>query len=149
MEPQDDLKTESKVKKSTLFTKISTKAEAEKPLKSIRTLFSILGILIIIGGLIQAQITNWAYLLFLIGLGFIFCSFSLKKYKSLGAAYGLLFFSFLAVLILAISITIKNFNLIAAFFYLLAFFSSVDAILIIKQLDNLDKIQENKILPEN
>ncbi|HUX97035.1 MAG TPA: hypothetical protein VMV47_14965 [Bacteroidales bacterium] len=150
METQTDQKKESKVKKSTLFTKINTKAEAEKPLKSIRTLFSVLGILVIIGGLAQAQKTRWEYLLIiLIALGFIVCSFSLKKYKSLGAAYGLLFLSISAVLILTISMTMKGFNLIAVFFYLLAFFSSIDAIMIIKQVEKLNKIEEAKNPPEN
>jgi len=150
MEPQNDQSTEQKVKKSTVFTKIATKLEAEKPLKSIRTLFTILGILIIIVGLVQSSNTSWGYLIIFIGLGFILCSYTLKKYKRLGSAYGLLFFSTLAVVIMTISISMGAFNLIAIFFYLLAFFSSIDAILIIKQIEKLKKIEDvQNTYPDN
>ena len=141
METQTNQTPESKGKKSTLFTKINSKSEAEKPLKSIRTLFIVLGVILIIGGLAQAQKTEWEYLIIiLVGFGFILCSSILKMYKSLISAYGLLFFSVLSVIILTISITIKGFSIIAVFFYILAFFSSIDGILIIKQIEKLDKV---------
>jgi hypothetical protein len=150
MEPQNKQTTKTKEKKSILFTKICARTEAEKPLKSIQRLFYALGILIIIGGLAQAQKTRWEYLVIIfIGLGFLLCSFSLKKYKSLLAAYGLLVFSISAILILTISMALKGFSLIAIFFYLLALFSSIDSILILKQVKKLDIIENTKIPPVN
>lgn len=143
MEKQYNDSTKTPVTKKGFFTKISTVEEAQKPIKSISTLFYVIGGISVLGGTV-AVVSPYSQkvstgLLILVGIVsiisgvvFIVGANQLKKNKDNTAAWTIFCLS-----VLWLIGAIINLKILAILLGLLAFFSSIDAIMILKQLDKL------------
>jgi hypothetical protein len=136
-------------RKSSFFTTISARNEADKPIRSIYRLFNFLGIVNLIAVPVMLYVysqiipagTKWQLILnFLFGIAFIYFSRDLKKRRAHSAAIGLVISSVIAfaMAIYGLISTEPGLNIITIILYSIAMFSGIDALLIVKQLEKLD-----------
>jgi hypothetical protein len=158
METQSNEPRKTTVNSRGFFTTVNNVKDAEKPIKSISTLFKVLGWLCVIGGICVAILSfnkenvelNKGLITFsgiasaTLGAVFIYFASKLRKEKDITAARILMIGACVWLVMACI-----NVKIIAIFLGLLALFSRIEAIRILKQLENIKSEEDTEKISDN